>query len=81
MTLSIEGRSKIRKLEKSIDRLNKENRALYEESAQRGKEFEKLRRMIIDWKDQLPDVFNENCAQVIKEYENRCTKSKRRRAK
>jgi len=76
--MTIEGRSKIRKLEKSIDRLNKENRALYEESAQRGKEFEKLRRMIIDWKSQLPKVFSDNCMEVIKEYELRCTKSKRK---
>lgn len=72
---------KVNTLEKSLDRLKAENKVLYEESAQRGKEFEKLRRIIIDWKAQLPEVFLENCREVIREYEARCTKTKRKRPK
>ncbi len=50
------------------------NEELFYEMAERGKELEKIRKLVYGWKDQIPDELYSKLESIIKKYETRCTK-------
>ncbi len=69
----------IRNLESRIKTLIKENKKFYDERTERGKELEKLRLLLLGWKDQLPEEFFKKAWQVIHSYLLRCTEKNGRK--
>ncbi len=47
---------------------------LFYEMVERGKELEKIRKLVYGWKQQIPDELYNKLESVIKKYEVRCAK-------
>lgn len=61
-------------LERRITQLEDKLKAEFLESGERGKELEKLRGMIVGYKDLLPEAVFDNLMVPVTSYEKRCTK-------